>query len=64
MASLSSLDKKEGKAIWNLLPDYSKTYGAVHAGLETFEILRIENGTPLYPNELNERRQSVGSKYY
>ncbi|MFZ1081327.1 MAG: folate-binding protein YgfZ, partial [Candidatus Kryptoniota bacterium] len=48
------LNKKEEKAIWNLLSDYSKTYGAAHAGSETFEILRIENGTPLYPYELNE----------
>ncbi|MGB8479614.1 MAG: aminomethyltransferase family protein [Acidobacteriaceae bacterium] len=40
--------------VWNLLVDYSKAHGAVPAGLETFEVLRVERGTPLYPNELNE----------
>ncbi len=47
-------NKNDREAIWNLLFDYSKTYGAAPAGLETFEILRIENGTPLYPHEVNE----------
>ncbi len=42
------------EAIWNSLLDNSKTYGAAPAGLDTFEVLRIENGTPLYPSELNE----------
>jgi len=48
------LNKNDGGTVWNLLLDYSKTYGAAPAGAETFEILRIENGTPLYPYELNE----------
>ncbi|MGO9482632.1 MAG: aminomethyltransferase family protein [Candidatus Kryptoniota bacterium] len=48
------LNKNEGEAAWNLLYDRSKAYGAVPAGSETFEVLRIENGTPLYPHELNE----------
>ncbi|HUI29917.1 MAG TPA: aminomethyltransferase family protein [Candidatus Acidoferrales bacterium] len=40
--------------VWNLLLDNSRTHGVVPAGLGTFEILRIEAGTPLYPSELNE----------
>ncbi len=40
--------------IWNSLLENGKARGAVPAGLETFEILRIENGTPLFPRELNE----------
>ncbi len=42
------------EAIWSLLLDSSKLLGAAPAGLDTFEELRIENGTPLYPDELNE----------
>lgn len=42
------------EAIWNSLLENSKKYGALPAGLETFEVLRIENGVPLFPNELNE----------
>lgn len=41
-------------AIWNSLVENSKKYGALPAGLDTFEVLRIENGMPLFPNELNE----------
>ncbi len=44
----------DSEAIWNSLLDNSEKYGAVPAGSETFEVLRIENGTPLYPQELNE----------
>ncbi len=44
----------ETEAIWNSLLENSKTLGAAPAGLETFEVLRIENGTPFYPHELNE----------
>lgn len=42
------------ESIWNSLLENAKIYGAVPAGLETFEVLRIENGMPLFPNELNE----------
>jgi folate-binding protein YgfZ len=42
------------ESVWNLLMDNAKTRAAVPAGLETFEVLRVEAGTPLYPNELNE----------
>ena len=40
--------------IWTSLFANARNYGAVPAGLETFEALRIENGLPLFPNELNE----------
>ncbi len=42
------------EAVWDLLLESSRAVGALPAGLETFEVLRIENGTPLYPHELNE----------
>lgn len=42
------------EAIWNSLFENAKKYGAAPAGLETFEVLRIEDGLPLFPNELNE----------
>ncbi len=42
------------EAIWSSLLENAKIYGAAPAGLETFEVLRIENGTPLFPHELNE----------
>jgi len=40
--------------VWNLLLDNSKTHGVSPAGLETFNVLRVEAGTPIYPAELNE----------
>jgi len=40
--------------VWNLLLDNSSSQGVKPAGLETFEVLRVEAGTPLYPSELNE----------
>ncbi len=48
------LNQDDTQSVWNMLLEYSKNLGVVPAGLETFEILRIETGTPLYPNELNE----------
>ena len=48
------VNPNDTEAIWNSLLQNSKTFGAGPAGLDTFEILRIENGTPLYPHELNE----------
>lgn len=48
------VNRDDEEAIWNLLLDNSKTLGAMPAGLEAFEELRVENGTPLYPHELNE----------
>jgi folate-binding protein YgfZ len=48
------LNRTDGGSVWNLLLDKARAYGAEPAGLETFEIFRIENGTPIYPNELNE----------
>ncbi len=48
------VNPNDTESIWNSLLDNAKTYGAVPAGLETFEILRIENGMPLAPHELNE----------
>ena len=47
-------NRSDDESVWNLLLEHSKTYGATPAGQETFEIMRIENGTPLYPYELNE----------
>ncbi len=44
----------EVETVWNLLVSKSRDHGAAPAGLETFEILRVETGTPLYPTELNE----------
>jgi glycine cleavage system T protein len=40
--------------VWNSLLDNSKAYGVSPAGLDTFNVLRVEAGTPLYPAELNE----------
>ncbi len=42
------------EAIWNSLLEHAKSLGGSPAGLETFDVLRIENGTPLFPYELNE----------
>lgn len=42
------------ETVWNLLIESSRPVGALPAGLETFDVLRVENGTPLYPHELNE----------
>lgn len=48
------VNPNDTESIWNDLFENAKTYGAVPAGLETFEVLRVENGLPLYPSELNE----------
>ena len=45
---------EDSSTIWSSFLDNSTAFGAVPAGLETFEVLRIENGSPFYPNELNE----------
>ncbi|MCL5267550.1 MAG: aminomethyltransferase family protein [Bacteroidetes bacterium] len=42
------------ETIWNSLIESSRKLGGSPAGLETFEVLRIENGTPFHPHELNE----------
>jgi folate-binding protein YgfZ len=51
-AIITKLDDLE--PVWNMLIENSRTSSAVPAGDATFEILRIESGTPLYPSELNE----------
>lgn len=48
------VNPEDTEGIWNSLFENAKKYGAVPAGLETFEVLRIENGLPLFPYELNE----------
>ena len=48
------VNRNDVETIRGALLDSSKIHGAVQAGLETFEVLRVENGTPLYPSELNE----------
>lgn len=45
--------------VWTSFVENSKSFGAAPAGLETFEILRIENGTPFYPYELNEEHNPL-----
>ncbi len=40
--------------IWEDLVYSLRKLGGTPAGLQTFEVLRIENGTPVFPNELNE----------
>jgi folate-binding protein YgfZ len=46
--------RDDAESVWNLFLENSRARGVLPAGLETFEILRIEAGTPLYPDELNE----------
>jgi glycine cleavage system T protein len=48
------VNPNDTEAIWSALLENSKIYGAAPAGLQTFEVLRVENGTPLFPHELNE----------
>lgn len=48
------VDQNDMELVWNLLINNSKSQNPVPAGLATFEVLRVESGTPLYPSELNE----------
>jgi glycine cleavage system T protein len=48
------VNQSDVEIVWNLFLNRSKDLGAVPAGIETFETLRVETGIPLYPSELNE----------
>ncbi|MCL5034595.1 MAG: aminomethyltransferase family protein [Bacteroidetes bacterium] len=48
------VNPEDTETIWNTLTEEARKLGGSPAGLETFEVLRIENGTPFYPHELNE----------
>lgn len=51
---LMIVDSAKAEEIWNDLNTSASLHGVVPAGISTFEVLRIENGTPVYPYELND----------
>lgn len=51
---LMIVDASRAEEIWNSLVTNAQATGVSPAGVSTFEMLRIENGTPIYPYELND----------
>ncbi|MGC8595141.1 MAG: aminomethyltransferase family protein [Candidatus Kryptoniota bacterium] len=51
---LMTVDSSNAEEVWNNLNRAASKFGAAPAGISTFEILRVENGTPVYPYELND----------
>jgi tRNA-modifying protein YgfZ len=51
--------KEHAEILWNELENQIRNNSGVTIGEEVFEVLRIENGTPIAPNEINEKHNPL-----